>query len=80
MQRYEKRYINADGYTVEFYFWGDEITPAIKVSVVKESKGWFRKRYKKLYSESHSRDKITSYNETASIVVDNYKKELDKWN
>lgn len=79
MQRYEKRNIDVGGYTVEFYFWGDAITPAIKVSIVEETTGWFRKRYKKLYSESHLRGDITSFKVTAEKVVENYKKELEKW-
>lgn len=80
MQRHEKRYLSVDDHTVEFYFWGDETTPVIKVSVVNLVKGLFRNKYKHLYSESHMRYKIHSFNETARNVVRNYKKELSKWN
>ena len=80
MKRYEKRYVTIDGYKVEFYFWGDEITPAVKVSVVKEKRGWFFSSQIAVYSESHSMNEIKSITETARQVVDNHKNELAKWN
>lgn len=78
MHRYNKKYVDVGDLKVEFYFWGDEITPAIRVSVLKEIKGWFRIKYKKVYSESHSRNNIASYERTAESVVENYNRELDK--
>ena len=79
MQRYEKRYIEVDGHLVEFYYWGDHITPAIKVSVVVEESGWFFTKKRAVYSESHRMDKIHSYKHTAREVVNNYLKERNKW-
>lgn len=79
MKRYGKRYVEVNGFLVEFYMWGDEITPAIRVSVVEQRKIWFMKRYVTLYSESHRRDEIESYRDVAKEVVENYKKELKKW-
>lgn len=75
-----KRYLCSGKYDVEFHFWGDHITPVYKVSVVLIKPRWFGFGTKvvRLYSESHSRKKITSYQETADLVVANYKKELEK--
>lgn len=68
-----KRYMEIDGYMIEFYLYGDDTTPVVKVSIVEQVKVFFFfKRYRRLFSDTELRYKIRSYEDIARKVIKMY--------